>query len=217
LSAPAHPFPLFLKGGRDGVVKQNRREVNGFVLHGRKGIGTEVALPRKEAFFTKRLWLELHKRLALHSIDLRFVLVPLIDSAFIRHGRRECATDKRHGRVSGVGIVVQHESFFSGKSLQFVELGQKNRALPLEKISDSSVGEDLFSEKVERSLCIVRLYDQGEFPMPSVHLLLLLLIGGKKKIPYVDHDTSFLVQGLHPPGRFRAPGFAGQANRDLAP
>jgi hypothetical protein len=52
---------------------------------------------------------------------------------------------------------------------------------------------------MERGLGIGSLHDQGEFSMPPVHLLSLLLVGGVKEIPYVDHPLSFLIQDVLAP------------------
>ena len=146
------------------------------------------------------LRLEFHKRLAFQSIDLGLILAPLINPAFIRHGRRERAADEGHGRVAGVRAVAEHESLFLGKSLQFVELGQKNRALPLKEISDSSIRKEFFSEQMERRLGICSVHDQAEFSMSPVSLFTPLLIGGMEKIPYVEHSLSSLVREMLSPG-----------------
>jgi hypothetical protein len=47
---------------------------------------------------------------------------------------------------------------------------------------------------MERRLGIGSFHDQTELPMPSVFLLMLLLVGGMKEIPDIDHPQSFLIQ-----------------------
>jgi hypothetical protein len=131
--------------------------------------------------------LEFQKQFLILSIDFRLVVLPVINPASIDLIRGNGTPDKGHQGVTGRRFEIQHERLLAWKTIELEQLNKKYTRLPLKEITLIPQFTNALLEFQERTLTVLRLYDQVELAVAAFLFIDFLLVGQVEKFADKNH------------------------------